>query len=205
MALDLNLLLLYALTVIVMIAIPGPVAVLVVSAGLAGGARRALLTIAGTNAASLVLILLSALMVRGVLAVDATLFSVVKLLGALYIGYIGAGLLREAPFDGAPAGSGRAGGFGRGFTVALSNPKDIIFFASFFPQFIAVTPHAGASLLVLTLLWVALDFATLMLMSHLVSRLSRPRVQQALLRGSGVLLMGIAAFGIWMAVTDLVA
>lgn len=203
MVLDVQLLALYVVTVVVMIAIPGPVAVLVVGARLSGGARRASMTIAGTNAASLLLILLSVLVVRGMLALDETLFNAIKLLGALYLGYVGVGLLREAPADPPLPVRGQAGGFVRGFLVAVSNPKDIIFFASFFPQFIAITPHAGSSLAVLTLLWIVLDFATLMLMAHLISRLARPRVQRLLLRGSGGVLVVVAALGAGVATAAL--
>jgi len=203
MGLDLQLLALYAVTVVVMIALPGPVAVLVVGAGLSGGPRRALATIAGTNAASLLLILLSVLVVRGMLALDETLFNLIKLLGALYLGYVGAGLLRDAPDDTLSPARNGAGGFAKGFLVAVSNPKDIIFFASFFPQFIAITPHAGSSLAVLTVLWIVLDFATLMLMVHLISRLLRPNVQRMLLRGSGAVLLVVAAVGAWAALSGL--
>ncbi len=106
---DLNLLILYILAVIVMIAVPGPVAVMVVSAGVSGGARRALLTVAGTNLASLVLIALAALLVKGLLTVDAALFASIKLCGALYVGYLGWGMLRTcagSTFDGAAIGAG---------------------------------------------------------------------------------------------------
>lgn len=199
MVLDLQLLALYVVTVVAMIALPGPVAVLVVGAGLSGGARRALATIAGTNAASLLLILLSVLVVRGLLALDETFFNLIKLLGALYLGYVGVGLLRDAPADTLASVRKGTGGFANGFLVAVSNPKDIVFFASFFPQFIAITPHAGSSLAVLTLLWIVLDFATLMLMFHLISRLLQPRVQRMLLRGSGGVLLVVAAVGGWAA------
>lgn len=195
MGLDLNLLLLYIVTVTVMIALPGPVMILVVSAGLSGGPRRAWSTIAGTNAASLLLIALSALMVQGLLAINEAYFNGVKLVGALYIGYLGWDLLRAVPFEGQPQADGSAGGFGKGFMVAIANPKDIIFFASFFPQFIGIMPQPVLSLTVLTLLWVALDFATLMLMFQLVRRLLRPALQRALLRCSGVLLIAVALVG----------
>jgi len=200
---DLNLLMLYILAVIVMIAVPGPVAVMVVSAGVSGGARRALLTVAGTNLASLVLIALAALLVKGLLTVDAALFAAIKLGGALYVGYLGWGMLRacaDSTFDGAAIG---AGGFGSGFAVALSNPKDIVFFASFFPQFIGITPDADSSLIVLTVLWIALDFLTLMLMFQLISRMLRPGAQQMLLRGAGAVLVAVAVAGTWAAASEL--
>lgn len=206
MHIDFGMLALYVVTVITMIAVPGPVAVLVTGAGLAGGAKKAFNTIAGTNAASLVLILLSALVVKGVFAVNETAFNLLKLAGACYIGWIGWEILRESRTpDQQPAAAvqPRVGGFSKGFVMAISNPKDIIFFASFFPQFVSVTPDPNTSIALLTLLWIVLDFATLFLIYLLVARLLKPSVHRALLRVSGVLLLIIAIGGVAMTMTEL--
>jgi threonine/homoserine/homoserine lactone efflux protein len=87
--------------------------------------------------------------------------------------------------------------------MAISNPKDIIFFASFFPQFLAITPDTNTSIALLTLLWIVLDFATLFLIYLLVARLLRPSVHRTMLRVSGVLLLIVAAGGIVMTAMDL--
>ncbi|WP_179401705.1 LysE family translocator [Burkholderia guangdongensis] len=205
MTINFNILVLYVVTTITAIAVPGPVAVLVAGAGLAGGPAKALRTIFGTNAASLVLILLSALVVKGLFAVDETAFDIVKLAGACYIAYIGWDMLRtsRSTDDGHAAIQPRVGGFSKGFVMAISNPKDIIFFASFFPQFIGITSDTNASLALLTVLWVILDFATLMLVFLLVSKLLKPSVHQTMLRISGALLIVIATGGIVMTVASL--
>ncbi|GAB3116900.1 LysE family translocator [Novispirillum itersonii] len=195
----------YALSVIAMIIIPGPVALLVTGAGLAGGQRRALRTIAGTNLASLVLIALSALMVQGVLTVNDLAFAALKLAGAAYIAVMGREMLRSRPAP-APDGAGTSpavGGFRRGFVIAVSNPKDIIFFASFFPQFMTVLPDSLHSLTLLTAVWIVLDFATLLLMAVLVQRLLRPSVQAVTLRLSGAVLLAVAVAGAALTVRDL--
>ncbi|MDO4682604.1 MAG: LysE family translocator [Lautropia sp.] len=203
MPIDLGLLGLYAITVIAMIATPGPVVVLVTGAGLAGGGRQALRTAIGTNVASLILILLSALVIKGLFAVDETVFTILKLAGAAYIGWIGWEVLREAraaPASGNGNGNGmikpRVGGFGKGFVMAISNPKDIIFFASFFPQFIGVTPDTNTSIGLLTVLWIVLDFATLMTVYWLVSRTLKPSAHRWVLLISGGLMLLIGAGGI---------
>lgn len=72
-------LILYATTVIVMIAIPGPVMLLVASAGLKGGYAAALRTIFGTNFASLILIALSVLILKGLLSIEPWVFLALKL------------------------------------------------------------------------------------------------------------------------------
>lgn len=205
MHIDFGILALYVVTVVTMIAVPGPVAVLVTGAGLAGGAKKAFHTIAGTNAASLVLILLSALVVKGIFAVNETAFNLLKLAGACYIGWIGWEILRESGTgdQGPVAVQPRIGGFSKGFVMAISNPKDIIFFASFFPQFLAITPDTNTSIALLTLLWIVLDFATLFLIYLLVARLLKPSVHRTMLRVSGVLLLIVAAGGIVMTAMDL--
>lgn len=205
MHIDFSIMALYAVTVITMIAVPGPVAVLVSGAGLAGGPARALRTIFGTNAASLVLILLSALVIKGLFAINDMAFSVLKLIGAFYIAYIGLDVLREARVDQQDFDSikPRVGGFRKGFAVAISNPKDIVFFASFFPQFIDISDSANASIAVLTMLWIILDFSTLMLVYFLVKKLFRPSVHRTMLMISGGLLMIIAAGGVIMSVVEM--
>ncbi len=68
---------LFIFSVIIMIATPGPVMILVASAGLKGGYKKALETIFGTNLASLVLIFISVLVLKGVLGINRPLAKVV--------------------------------------------------------------------------------------------------------------------------------
>lgn len=83
---------LYMVAVVIMIATPGPVMLLVASAGLKGGYKKALQTIFGTNLASLVLILLSVLILKGMLNINEQWLSLIKIFGCLYIAYIGIGI-----------------------------------------------------------------------------------------------------------------
>ncbi|GAB3449966.1 LysE family translocator [Insolitispirillum peregrinum] len=194
---------LYVLSVITMIAIPGPVAILTTGAGLAGGPWQALRTIFGTNIASLVLILASALVIKGLFAINETAFSLLKLAGACYIGMTGWSILRSARTENGMVFAPRVGGFAKGFVMAISNPKDIIFFASFFPQFLGVTPNTNHSLAILTGAWVLLDFATLMLIYLVISKALKPSAHQTMLRLSGILLLLIAAGGMTFSSLDL--
>lgn len=160
MHIDVSILLLYVVTVITMIAILGPVLVLVTGAGLTGGRGRAFSTILGTNAASLVLIGLSVLVIQGLVAVNNVVLELVKLFGAFYIAWLGWRLLKESgeANKNTTSISPRVGGFAKGFVMAISNPKDIIFFASFFPQFMGIAASVNASIAWLTVVWVFLDF-----------------------------------------------
>ena len=192
---------LYCLAVVLMIATPGPVMLLVVSAGLKGGYAAALRTIFGTNFASLVLIALSILSLKGLLVINAHWLDAIKLLGCLYIGYLGLQIFREVFFEQAEASQEKLspvrGGFQQGFLVGISNPKDIIFFAAFFPQFIGITPTLDLSLIMLTLSWIVLDFLTLSLVYLGFNRLRHSRLYPHLLALCGMVLIIIAVYGIY--------
>lgn len=128
----------------------------------------------GTNWASLVLIATAALIISGLLSVNAELLAWVSLAGCLFIALLAIDGLRseliitQTDREAAPAtreAPGMAAGAGsilRGFLVGLSNPKDIVFFVAFFPQFIGITSQFQVSLAVLTGLWVLFDFLILL-------------------------------------------
>ena len=197
---------LYVFSVIVMIATPGPVMLLVVSAGRLGGYRQALQTIIGTNLASLVLIAISILILKGVLSFNALIFIAIKVLGCLYIAYLGYDILKsvlsdtmqEAGRDVSPT----KGGLQRGFLVGISNPKDIIFFSSFFPQFSQIHPHLNTSLCILVLTWIILDFLTLSVVYVFFQRLSHHWIYNKILALCGLCLIFIALYGLYISLTE---
>lgn len=196
-------LLLYILAVVVMIATPGPVMLLVASAGLTGGYRKALQTIVGTNLASLILIAISVLILKGFLKIDPQWFAIVKILGCIYIAYLGYQIIQEAlsTTEGELQPSrALSGGFKQGFLVAISNPKDIIFFAAFFPQFIQVSSDIDLSLMILTITWIILDFSTLTVVYFAFNRLSKSRWYHKLLGACGAILLLVAFYGIYMTI-----
>lgn len=88
------------------------------------------------------------------------------------------------------------GGFKKGLMVGLSNPKDIIFFSSFFPQFIHVHDNINISLLILIVTWIILDFLTLSIVYHVFNQLSKSSIYHKILATCGVLLISIAIYGI---------
>ncbi|QIC61904.1 LysE family translocator [Acinetobacter schindleri] len=193
--------LLYCLAVVIMIATPGPVMLLVASAGLKGGYKHALQTIFGTNFASLVLIGLSILSLKGLLVINENWLNGIKLLGCLYIAWLGIQIFREVGQGQGSTGPQSLqpvqGGFRTGFLVGISNPKDIIFFAAFFPQFIGISPNLDLSLVILTISWIILDFLTLSLVYLGFQRLSRSQLYPHLLGLCGLILLMVALYGIY--------
>ncbi|MCG8293127.1 MULTISPECIES: LysE family translocator [Pseudomonas] len=199
----------YALTVLLLIATPGPVVALIVNTAAASGSRKALFTAVGTNWASLVLIGAAAWIIMTSAAIDKAWLNGMSLLGCLFIGYIAVGTLREAlqaPVETAPSAvpTGR-GGLVQGFMVGISNPKDIIFFISFFPQFIQITESFGKSMVVLSLLWIAIDFAVLSLYIFAIGKIASQRSSRLISLASGVALLLIAIVGLGYNLRELAA
>lgn len=193
--------LLYCVAVVVMIATPGPVMLLVATAGLKGGYKRALQTIFGTNLASLVLIVLSVCILKGVLNINEQWLNGIKILGCVYIAYIGFDILKEvfgrSTTENNLKLTAATGGFKTGFFVGISNPKDIIFFAAFFPQFTGITTDLNISLILLTISWIVLDFATLSLVYLGFQRLSQSTWYARILALCGFILLLVAGYGIY--------
>jgi len=126
---------------------PGPGVLSTVTAGLRYGFRKALWNIAGLQAGAIFTLVVAGVGLGAVLAASPVAFTVIKLLGALYLIYLGVQQLRSeaapitAPED-APVqqtGVPRAL-FLRGLLVNATNPKGILFNLSVLPQFI--NPHA---------------------------------------------------------------
>ena len=191
----------YALTVLLLIATPGPVVALIVNTAAASGSRKAMFTAVGTNWASLVLIGAAAWIILTSAAIDKTWLSTMSLLGCLFIGYIAMGTLRDAlqaPASDAASEAPKAGrgGLMQGFMVGISNPKDIIFFIAFFPQFIQITESFGKSMVVLSLLWVLIDFAVLSLYIFAIGKITSQRSNRLISLASGVVLLLIAVGGL---------
>lgn len=202
----------YALTVLLLIATPGPVVALIVNTAAASGSRKALFTAIGTNWASLVLIGAAAWIIMTSAAIDKVWLNGMSLLGCLFIGYIAVATLREAlhapvadtEMAPAPVKPGR-GGLLQGFMVGISNPKDIIFFISFFPQFIQITESFEKSMVVLSLLWIAIDFAVLSLYIFAIGKIASQRSNRVISLASGVALLLIAAGGLLYNLNELAA
>lgn len=94
--------------------------------------RHAFATICGTNLASLVLIFLSAQLIKGLLVIDESAFKLLRLAGCLYIDWMAWGMIRDALAMDTQSGSAmsaeaatgsKQGGFSQGFIFGVSNPK----------------------------------------------------------------------------------
>ncbi|UTV57609.1 LysE family translocator [Burkholderia arboris] len=197
---------------VVLIYAPGPVNLLTMNQALRAGWRRALPCVWGGTLAVLLQLALTALCLNSLVHLNEHALTVLRWAGAAYLVWLGARQwLSRAP-AGAPAASADAETaivrqdtdtdralFWRGVATSGLNPKTLLFFPSFFPQFIS--PNADWSLN-LQFLLLATTFALLFaggvasmaLFSHRLSRaLQRPARMRAMNRVTGGLLVGMGA------------
>lgn len=161
----------YIMSILTLLLTPGPVVALVTGTATRYGYRRAFATVVGTNLASFVLILFAALMLIGVLSLEPLYLHVLGIMGSIFIGYMAIqSLLTVSDSDGETTTASSAGGIVQGFLTGISNPKDILFFVSLFPQFIAITSDFNTSILTLSIIWGIFDFSILSLYILLVKK-----------------------------------
>lgn len=123
-----------------LIAIPGPNVALITANSVAHGTRIGLLTVAGTTLAAALHLALTIWGVGSLLAVLADWFEWVRWLGVAWLLWLGWSQWRAPPVDltGTPPEPRRPRAiFGRAVLVGLTNPKTLLFYGAFFPQFLA--------------------------------------------------------------------
>lgn len=193
----------YVLACAVITLIPGPTVTVIVANSLAHGPRAGLLNVAGTQ---LGLALMMAVLVVGLSSVIAAmgwLFDWLRWAGAAYLVWLGWQLLRspEAIADARSFPVPRGGFFLQGFLVLMANPKALLWFGAFIPQFVDPKGnYVGQTVLLgLTAMAVALvsDGAYALLTGRAGILLSRKRIRLVSRLSGGFLIGG----GIWLALT----
>jgi threonine/homoserine/homoserine lactone efflux protein len=201
MPLDLYLAYVFACTLIAII--PGPTVTVIIANSLKHGARAGLLNVAGTQLGLALMMLTLVVGLSSVIAAMGWLFDWLRYAGAAYLVWLGWKLLRspEAISQVENTSAPRGGFFLQGFLVIMANPKALLFFGAFIPQFIDPQGHyvAQIALLGVTAMIVALvsDGAYAVLTGRAGVLLSRKRVR-LVSRLSGACLIG---GGIWLALT----
>ncbi len=190
---------LFLLAALVIAVIPGPGIFYVASRTLSGGRQTGIASTFGTALGGLVHVVAGSLGVSAIILASAQLFTALKLIGALYLVWLGIRTFREAsdrlPEAIGPAGAAHA--FREGVLVEALNPKTAAFFLAFIPQFL--DPAAGypaLQFIAFGLTSVALntcaDIVVVMLAARARATLvSRPRFIQRLRQGSGLFIAGL--------------
>jgi RhtB (resistance to homoserine/threonine) family protein len=188
----------------IVILLPGPDTAVVTKNVLLHGRRAALGASAGVGAGLSVWTLAAAVGLASVIRASEVAFTVLKIVGALYLMWLGVQALRAARH--APAHDearlratrpvmGARGGFWQGFLSDLANPKIGIFFTSLLPQFVdpgrpVLLPFLalGAVFVLMTVVWLG---AYCLIAARAAETLRRPRVRSVLDRVTGVVLIAI--------------
>ena len=144
---------------ILLMVIPGPNVALIIANSVSHGRRYGLLTVLGTSSAMVPQLALTVLGMTATLTTFAHLFEWIRWLGVAYLVYLGVQALRAEPLDltsvRAELKNSRAM-FLRGFLVSITNPKTLLFYGAFFPQFVAPGESFAAHLLLLSTTFLAL-------------------------------------------------
>lgn len=182
----------------VLIAIPGPNVLLIVSQSLRHGPRAGLLTVAGTSFALAQQLLVTALGLTSALAFLAEGFEILRWAGVAYLLFLGIQAWREkpAPADAAVPDISPSRHFWRAQFVTWTNPKLLAFYAAFFPQFIDPALPAGPQLWLMCAAFLAvqvvLDSGYALLAGRLRGLLNGPRAAVARARVTGSALIAAA-------------
>ncbi|MDB5526695.1 MAG: lysine transporter LysE [Rhizobium sp.] len=191
----------------VLLAIPGPTVLLVISYALGHGRKVAGATVAGVTLGDFTAMTASMLGLGALLAASATIFTVLKWIGAGYLIYLGIKLWR------APVAAGETTGidepvkaekplriFLHSYLVTALNPKSLIFFVAFLPQFLDAGKPVVTQLAIFEITFLVLATANATLYALLASmarqQIRRPRVQRIVNRTGGTLMIGAGLLAI---------
>jgi threonine/homoserine/homoserine lactone efflux protein len=195
---------------VVVLVVPGPTILTVISYSLAHGRRAQVPVVAAVALGDSTTLLGSLLGWGGLLAASAFWFEAVKWAGGLYLLYLGGRLLtagvRLAPVAEPPAPESRWRLFAKMYGITAMNPKGIVFYVVFVPQFIDVRSSLPAQVLVLAVTFVAL--ATANAAFYAVSAASARRLLASPAGRRGFSLVGgslLCGAGIWTLVSQRLA
>ena len=201
---DLDQLILFVAAAFLLAVTPGPGIFYVAARTLAGGRSEGLASSFGTGLGGLVHVLAGSIGVSAIVLASAELFTVLKLLGAAYLVWIGFRTLQAARRDadaGLNGGTGAAVGtrraFREGVLAEALNPKTAAFFLAFIPQFVdPATGSVALQFVVLGTVSVALNTLVDVVVALAASRIregatARPRLIRRLRQASGGAMMAL--------------
>ena len=191
----------YVVAASILLTIPGPTILLVVTYALSHGRRSAISTVSGVVLGDIVAMALSLAGLGALMSVSAELFTAVKWIGACYLVYLGVKMWRSAPSldseeEALPANGSRMAW--HAFAVTVLNPKSITFFVAFLPQFMEPAAPVLPQMVILGLTFQVLAFLIVtgyaLLAGGVRGSLRRPAARRLMNRIGGSLLVGAGLF-----------
>ncbi len=165
---------------------PGPVMLLCLALGSRLSLTRVSGAMLGASLGNCVLMVLSAAGLGSLVALWPKAFGAIALAGALYLFYLGVLLWRSPWVDFSSPSGAQMESFSalvqRGFWVAASNPKGIVYFGALIPPFLQHSQHYALTALLLTVIFLVIDLAVMVVYAklgrQLTQLLSTPSAQQ---------------------------
>lgn len=178
---------------------PGPNSLLALTHGALHGRRKALFTIAGGALGFVTVIALSMFGIGALLEASVAWLAVLRWVGGLYLVWLGIQVWRSPPIrvdTAAPATPARGAPlFRQGLLAAITNPKVILFFAAFLPQFIDPARGLVTQFVVMAATFVATEIATEACIASVAHRIGAwlAKVGRAFNRACGGVFIAIGA------------
>ncbi|MEX0282853.1 MAG: LysE family translocator [Arenibacterium sp.] len=151
---------LYVLTVLALMATPGPSQLLMLANSARHGAQRALATAAGDLTANLGQMLAAGLGLAALIAASGYALTIIKWAGVAYLIWLGLHTIRNAGARASDSGSmspSLTALWTQGFLTSAANPKAVVFFAALFPQFISPDLAFWPQFWLLAAIYIAMD------------------------------------------------
>lgn len=171
--------LLYVAAVFILTVTPGPSVLMCIASGMAHGAKRTIFCALGSVTAVVCIMAASALGLGAILAVSESLFAAIKWLGVAYLLYIGVTTLLAKNVDFTVSETAKSVDtvparrlFVNGFLIGASNPKALLFFTAFFPQFLDASTPQMPQFTVLCATFVCFELFWLMFYAAFASRIA---------------------------------
>lgn len=134
----------FALASVILVVIPGPSVLFVIGRSLSFGRRGGLMSVLGNAIGVIPVIVAVAVGIGAIVAKSIVVFTVIKLLGAAYLVFLGIQAIRHrhGGIDGVSTGTIKGDSpwvlLRQGFIVGISNPKAIVFLVAVLPQFVDI-------------------------------------------------------------------
>jgi len=192
---------LFALASLVLVVVPGPAVLYIVTRSVSQGRSAGVVSALGVNAGSMVHVLAAVLGVSLIVARSAVAFNAIKWAGVAYLAWLGIGMLRskdDALLTETVSEASLRRVFLQGVVVNVLNPKLAVFFLAFLPQFVdadAANPTLQTFVLGLTLVVIGTlsDSVYALIGGHVGERLrSQPGFARRTRVGAGVTYIGLA-------------